>query len=253
MKETNSLLETAAPAQREESRGASDIVRGAALAAAGIGIAALGSARRAQAQGTKPLLTFNDIPGTGNIKVLNYALALETLEADLYVQAIARLQALGVPANDAALTYVQSFAQIEADHRDFLRGALGASAITAPGQPLATASFDFGLAAVTDPNAILNLLYLVENTGTQAYLGAIKYFTDYTYIAVAGGIQATEARHTATVAALLLSRGVTTDPNGNPVSTAPLSNNNNGIDIINLEPTAVLAVVTGPNGFTIIN
>jgi hypothetical protein len=253
MKDTNYLLDTTAQERGNRNKpGGADFLRGAAMAAAGIGLAALASPRRAAAQGTKPTLTFADIPGTGDIKVLQYALALETLEADLYAQAITRLTALGAGSNNAAFQYVQQFAQIEADHRDFLRGALGSSAITAPGQPLANASFDFGINSL-DENGVLNLLYLVEDTGTKAYLGAIPFFDTYTYIAVAGGIQATEARHTAAVAAILLSRGVRTDPQGNAITTAPLFGNNNGIDPINLTPDAVLAAVSGPDGFIVIN
>jgi hypothetical protein len=251
MKEMNTLLETTAPERQEPKPSTSNFVRGAAIAA-GIGLAALAAPRRAAAQATKPSLTFASIPGTSDTKVLNYALALETLEADLYRQAIARLTDLGVSTSDAAFSYIQKFAQIEADHRDFLKGALGNNAITAPGQPLAAASFDFGINSL-DANGVLNLLYLVEDTGTKAYLGAIPFFDTYTYIAVAGGIQATEARHTATVAALLLSRGVRTDPQGNAISTAPLSGTNNGIDPITLTPDAVLSVVSGPNGFIVLN
>ena len=47
---------------------------------------------------------------------------------------------------------------------------------------------------------VIDFIYTVENTGTSAYLGAISFFTDKTYLLVAGGIQATEARHTATIA-----------------------------------------------------
>ncbi len=253
MKDQISLLDTPAPERSSRtSQSGSEIFRGAALAAAGIGLAALAAPRRAAAQATKPTLTFANIPGTGDIKVLQYALALETLEADLYAQAITRLTNLGLSSNDDAFRYVQQFAQIEADHRDFLRGALGANAITAPGQPLANASFDFGINSL-DANGVLNLLYLVEDTGTKAYLGAIPFFDTYTYIAVAGGIQATEARHTAAVAAILRSRGVQTDPQGNPVVTAPLAQTNNGIDPISLTPDLVLAAVSGPNGFIVLN
>ena len=46
-----------------------------------------------------PQLTFEaNVPGKGDVKVLNYALALEDLEANLYVQALQRLTTGGTNA-----------------------------------------------------------------------------------------------------------------------------------------------------------
>lgn len=234
--------------------------RATTLTAAGITAAAAAATlllpRRAAAAVKAPTLTFSDIPGTGDIKVLNYALALETLEADLYAQAVTRLQAIGASAANRA--YVQEFAQVEADHRDFLKSALGSAAITATGQPLAGATFDFGMSTLNE-SQVIQLLYTVEDTGTKAYLGAIPQFQTLQYLGVAGSIQATEARHTAAIAILARLLGVTADGFGNPVETAPLANNNHGIDPNPgmagsgaYTPDFVLSKVSGPNGFIVL-
>lgn len=225
--------------------------------AAGLATAGLLSSKAARA--VSPALTFANIPPftpanatDKDIKVLNYALALETFEADLYRQALQRLTTggtnrgaaftgLNLSASEPDVQYVTAFAQVEADHRDFLKAALGSAAITATGQPLAGATFDFNIGNL-DRGGILDLLYTVENTGVQAYLGAITSFGTKTYLAVAGGIQATEARHTAVIAAVsnqLFQRGRL---------TAPQYNQNNGIDNYTLTPDQVLAAVS-PNIF----
>jgi len=203
------------------------------------------------------VFTFTDaIFGTGDIKVLNYALALEAAEADLYVQALARLTTggtassgatftgLGIAATEPDVQYLQQFGRVEREHRDFLISALGTQAITATGKPLAGATFDFGIGSL-DRRGVVDLIRTVEATGTQAYLGAIPFFATKTYLAVAGGIQATEARHTTAITIVQNSLFNAQLP------TAPLKNDNNGIDRA-LTPDQVLAVVSGPNGFIVL-
>lgn len=203
------------------------------------------------------VFTFTDtLFGTGDIKVLNYALALEAAEADLYVQALARLTGggtassgatfagLGIAANQPDVQYLQQFGRIEREHRDFLTKALGAQAITAAGKPLEKATFDFGIGAL-DRRGVVNLIRTVEKTGTEAYLGAIPFFATKTYLAVAGGIQATEARHTTAITIVQNSLF------NERLPTAPFKNDNSGIDRT-LTPDQVLAQVSGPNGFIVL-
>ena len=203
-----------------------------------------------------PALTFNtSIPGTGDIQVLNYALALEALEADLYVQALQRLTTggtnavgktipgLGIPTTEIDVQYVTTFGKVEAQHRDFLNGALGTQSILQGA--LKTAKFDFGIEAMTRQQ-VVDLLYTVENTGVQAYLGAIKFFTTKTYLLAAGSIQATEARHTAVIAAtynaLFGPSKVTAPLVGQTVNINGVTNTA-GIDST-LDPDTVLAAVS---------
>ncbi|MBC8142768.1 MAG: ferritin-like domain-containing protein [Armatimonadetes bacterium] len=205
---------------------------------------------------TTPFTFADNLFGTGDIKVLNYALALEAAEADLYVQALARLTGggtassggaitgLGIAATEPDVQYLQQFGRIEREHRDFLIGALGAQAITATGRPLERATFDFGINAL-DRRGVVDLIRTVELTGTQAYLGAIPFFVTNQFLAVAGGIQATEARHTT---AVTIVQNVLFNER---LPTAPLRPDNNGIDRT-LTPDQVLAVVSGPNGFIVL-
>lgn len=202
---------------------------------------------------SQPFTFADSLFGTGDIKVLNYALALEAAEADLYRQALIRLTTggtingvavagLGLSASQPDVAYVSQFGRVEREHRDFLIGALGTQAITS--NALAGATFDFGIGSL-DRRGIVDLLRVVEATGTEAYLGAIPFFATNTYLLVAGGIQATEARHTAVITA------VQNTLFGGSLPTAPLANDNNGIDKTQT-PNQVLATVSGPNGFIVL-
>jgi hypothetical protein len=202
---------------------------------------------------SQPFTFADSLFGTGDIKVLNYALALEATETDLYRQALLRLTTggdingvqvagLNLPADAPDVRYVSQFARVEREHRDFLIGQLGAQAIT--NNALRGATFDFGIASL-DRRGIVDLLRVVEETGTEAYLGAIPFFATKTFLAVAGGIQATEARHTAVITA------VQNTIFGERIPTAPLADNNNGIDRTRT-PDQVLAAVSGPNGFIVL-
>jgi hypothetical protein len=189
-------------------------------------------------------LTFSDIPGSGDIKVLNYALALEQLEADLYTQANQRLtgggkNALGtyIPGmnlNDGNpdVAYIYQASVVEARHRNFLTSALGSAAIT----PF---KYNFGMQSLSRQQ-VLNLLYTAEALGTAAYLGAIPYLATKTYLQIAGAIQGTEARHTATLAAIgdqLFNLGLNTAP------VTKQYGGNNGIEVP-IDPNTVLKTVS---------
>ncbi len=196
-------------------------------AIAGVGIAAVGlAAPRAQASG-KPLLNlinipdnnrFPGIPGhNANERVLNYALTLETLEADLYRQALnlAAGKALDTPlpsdtsgytmvvdaggliADDAVagFRYLAEFAPVEAAHRDFLRAAITQMGGHPVGPNPGGYHADFG------PNlrTILTVIRTVEETGVRAYLGAAKFIDDLKITQTAAAIYSTEARHSAAI------------------------------------------------------
>lgn len=175
------------------------VLTGAALIG---GAALLSSARPAKA--VSPALTFGDIPGeNGDIKTLNYALALEALEADLYRQALARLRALNLPGGEDRIStrYVRQFGKVELEHRNFYQSTLGPKAITAPGKLLANATFDFNINSL-DERGVVNLVLQAEALGVRAYLGAIPSFSTTQFLQIAAAIQGTEARHTAVVAVI---------------------------------------------------
>lgn len=179
------------------------------------------------------------IPGSGDIKVLNYALALELLESTLYNQAFARLgdgtgldgnpvtdaqgnviTGLGVGASDPIYQYVKEFGKVEQEHASFLLTALG-------GNPYpSNLGFAFGMNGLASSVAVGKLIYTAELAGVGAYLGAIPSFAPKSaYLQVAASIQGTEARHAAAVA-IALNLAASTR-----IETAPLYTENHGIDV----------------------
>lgn len=188
------------------------------------------------------------IPDSGDLKVLKYALALETLETELYRQAYTRLtgstpdgsaptdqfgttiSGLGVSDSDADASYLKTFSSIEADHRNYLTKALGGNWVTDAG-----VKFDFKINTLSRLQ-VIQLVYLAELTGVSAYLGAIPSLATKTYLATAAAILGTEARHTATVAIALNGPIFHSSP---AIETAPLANENHGIDTP-LSPDIVL-------------
>lgn len=204
-------------------------VAGAALAAGTVFL----SAKRANA--ITPALTFEaNIPGTGVTKALNYALALEDLETELYIQALQRLTTggnggptavnglrlagLGAPASAQDVEYIRIFGKVETEHSTFLRNLLGRNAIA----PL---RYDFGF-ATANRRRVDEIVYDAEFTGVGAYLGAVPFLAgaDVPTLRIAAAILGTEARHTAVFADIL------NDMFGTRTPVAPPFNVNNGRD-----------------------
>ncbi|MEJ7797938.1 MAG: ferritin-like domain-containing protein [Solirubrobacteraceae bacterium] len=119
-----------------------------------------------------------------DVKILNYALTLEYLEAAFYKKAVANK----VYGADAPLKlFAQTVAKHEAGHVVFLKSVLKSKAIKSP-------KFDFG-AAVTDPKLFAMNSQLLEDTGVSAYVGQIANISQSSVARSAGKIATVEARH----------------------------------------------------------
>lgn len=162
-----------------------------------------------------------------NEVVLNYALTLEILEADLYRQALNKASGRAATAaldptspasgltgsysltvgngaiasglSGAAFLYLVQYAYVEAAHRDFLKVVLGSL-----GAPIAAANpHGYTASFGSDLSSIMNVIYTVEEEGTRAYLGAAGFMTDSTLLTNAAAIYSTECRHASAVAYVL--------------------------------------------------
>jgi hypothetical protein len=157
--------------------------------------------------------------GTGDTGILNYAYALEQLEAALYTQVTAGFYSGATTTEQAILTDIKNH---EVIHRDFLKAALGASAI-------ADLQVDFSSINFTDRTSVLGAARTFEDLGVSAYNGAGKLLTDVNNLLTAGKIVSVEARHASAIRDLITANSFA----GSDVVDA------NGLDKAN-DPTTVL-------------
>jgi hypothetical protein len=121
-----------------------------------------------------------------DVKILNYALTLEYLEAEFYKQALERGGAQGDEGVKFFATYV---AQHEATHVKTLKKVLGRSAVAKP-------TFDFG-DAVTNLTKFKQTAQVLEDTGVAAYAGQGPNLLQRPLVRAALSIHSVEARHAA--------------------------------------------------------
>lgn len=162
----------------------SDFLKKSALAGGGLFV---GSAMFAQVLSPAEAAISKNKRSKGNdVKILNYALTLEYLEAAFYKKAVANK----VYGEDAPLKlFAETVARHEASHVVFLKKALKSEAIRSP-------KFNFG-DTVTDPKKFAMTAQLLEDTGVSAYLGQIANIFQHGVARSAGKIATVEARHAA--------------------------------------------------------
>lgn len=133
--------------------------------------------------------------GAGDVGVLNYAYALEQLEADFYSK-VATANVL----TGTELAYFQEVAKHEAIHRDFFKAALTRDA---SGQVLRNLTPNYPAGTFATRTSILTTAKTFEDLGVAAYNGAGKLIKKADYLVIAGQIVSVEARHAAYVRELL--------------------------------------------------
>jgi hypothetical protein len=129
-----------------------------------------------------------------DIDVLNYAYALEQLEAAFYTQVVANAAFTTIFPREEQ-TILRDLRDHEIAHREFFRAALGTSAIP-------DLQVNFGSVAFNNRSAVLNLAQTFEDLGVGAYNGAGRYLTNEAFLAVAGKIVSVEARHASVIRAI---------------------------------------------------
>ena len=135
--------------------------------------------------------------GSGDVGVLNFAYALEQLEADFYSQVVMK-SANVLSANEYA--YFKQVAAHEAIHRDFFKAALTRDA---GGQVLRGLTPKYSATTFTDKATLLATAQAFEDLGVSAYNGAGKLLRNPDYLLLAGKIVSVEARHAAYVRDLI--------------------------------------------------
>lgn len=134
--------------------------------------------------------------GKGDIGILNYAYALEQLEADFYTKVVNNFYR-GISDKERQL-----FTDIyhhEVIHRNFFQAAIsGATSNILPKLEFKYDGVDFN-----SRDSILATSKALEDTGVAAYNGAGKYITNLDYLVIAGKIVSVEARHASAIRDLI--------------------------------------------------
>lgn len=131
--------------------------------------------------------------GSGDIGILNYAYALEQLEAAFYVQ-VAATPFSGITATETL--FLGDIRDHEVAHREFFKNALGTQAI--PALEVDFSTIDFG-----SRDSVLGTAKAFEDLGVSAYNGAGYLIKDAGYLTLAGKIVSVEARHAALIRDLI--------------------------------------------------
>ncbi|MDQ2667547.1 MAG: ferritin-like domain-containing protein [Gemmatimonadota bacterium] len=153
-----------------------------------------------------------------DIGILNYAYALEQLEAAYYTAAITSPGFSQLSADEKeVLTDLQKH---EVIHREFFKKVLADKAIPAINFNTTT------VGTLTASRAVLlSTSQLLEDTGVSAYNGAGKYLKSSAYLLLAGKIVSVEARHASAI------RDIRDGANGRLFAGDDVVNTTTGLDV----------------------
>ena len=167
--------------------------------------------------------------GKGDVGILNYAYALEQLEADFYTKVVNNFYS-GISSKERQL--FTDLYHHEVIHRDFFKAAIGA----ATANLLPTLEFQYPNVNFNDRNSVLATAKALEDTGVAAYNGAGKYISNPDYLVIAGKIVSVEARHASAIRDLI--NPGSSDFSGDDVIDA------NGLDLAK-EPKEIVMAAGG--------
>ncbi|MBC7569313.1 MAG: ferritin-like domain-containing protein [Spirosoma sp.] len=161
--------------------------------------------------------------GSGDIGILNYAYALEQLEAAFYTQVMTTPYG---GMSDAERTILTDIRDHEIIHREFFKAAIPAA------NRIADLTPNFSAINFADRTSVLNTAKTFEDLGVSAYNGAGNLLKDVNLLLLAGKIVSVEARHAAVIRDLLNPKSA--DFAGDDVVTPA-----NGLDVVR-KPVQVL-------------
>ena len=128
--------------------------------------------------------------GSGDVGILNYAYALEQLEAAFYSQVTASFYT-GATADEKL--FLADIRDHEIAHREFFKKAITAAGAT----PIQNLEVDFSSINFENRDSVLGAAKSFEDLGVSAYNGAGQLIVSPDYLVVAGQIVSVEARHAA--------------------------------------------------------
>lgn len=151
---------------------------------------------------------------TTDVGILNFAYALEQLEAAFYTTVVGHTSfaTTFAPAERAVLTDIRDH---EVIHREFFRVAIPAANRIGDLTPLFT-SINFA-----NRDSVLNAAMMFEDLGVGAFNGAGRFLNDATFLTLAGKIVSVEARHAAAIRDLIAPKNGSFAPNDRDPAYTP--------------------------------
>ena len=143
--------------------------------------------------------------GSGDTGILNYAYALEQLEAAFYAQVVAGDYFKNAATTNAEKALLSDLRDHEAIHAAFFKAAITSGRITDALVP-DFSGIDFAQRTTAAGSAKLGVLQAAmafEDLGVAAYNGAGRFISSNDYLTLAGKIVSVEARHAAAIRELL--------------------------------------------------
>ncbi|MGI8804686.1 MAG: ferritin-like domain-containing protein [Thermoleophilaceae bacterium] len=137
--------------------------------------------------------------GTTDLEIVGYALTLEQLETAFYADVVESGLFRG-----ADLDMIEQFGEHEREHRETLEATVEMLGGDVPKAPKTKFPLE-------SPGSVLRLAAEVENVGAAAYLGQANRIRSEEVLAAALSIHSVEARHAATLNALV---GLPPEPQG---------------------------------------
>ena len=142
-----------------------------------------------------------------DVGVLNYAYALEQLEAAFYDRVITDSSfsstfsaTAGPNGSQSEQAILRDIAAHEAVHADFFKTAIMAAA---PSMIIPGLTVDFSSIKFNDRANVLAVAQTFEDLGVTAYDGAGRYIANKDYLTIAGKIVSVEARHASIISGLI--------------------------------------------------
>lgn len=140
--------------------------------------------------------------GSGDLGILNYAYALEQLEAAFYTNVLNGSYWMNASAEEKLI--LEDLYKHEVIHREFFKAAITAAVGSNTSSVLPELEFDFSSVDFGSRESVLGTARVLEDTGVAAYNGAGSLLQTPDYLVLAGKIVSVEARHAAAIRSLFL-------------------------------------------------
>lgn len=138
--------------------------------------------------------------GSGDLGILNYAYALEQLEAAFYTNVLDGSYWANATAEERLI--LEDLYNHEVIHRDFFKTAI--NSVAQANQVLPELEFDFSDVDFSSRDSVLGTARVLEDTGVAAYNGAGNLLQNPDYLVIAGKIVSVEARHASVIRSIFM-------------------------------------------------